>query len=173
VNAAGRGYYLDSAAEAIGLVRSLQAQGIRSIDVGCFQVNLLYHPDAFATLEDAFDPASNARAAGEFLQELRAIAASWDDAVGRYHSADPSLGLPYMRQVLASWHGGPLMPSAPISQVAALVRVIVPSAFTTAPVRAAMPRAMAMVTLPRVVRPGLNAAGQRLPIVIVPSASRL
>jgi hypothetical protein len=135
--------------------------------VGCFQVNLQYHPTAFSTLEEAFDPASNARAAGDFLQELRGIAASWDDAVGRYHSADPSLGIPYMRQVLASWHGGPLMPSAPISQVASLVRVIVPSAFTAtqaAPVVAAMPR---------MVRTTMRPTGLRLPIVIVPSASRL
>ena len=126
VNAAGQGYYLNSAAEAVSLVRTLQARGIRSIDVGCFQVNLLYHPAAFATLDDAFDPVANARAAGAFLQDLRGIAAGWEDAVGRYHSADPSLGIPYMQQVLASWHGGPLMPSAPMSQVAALVRVIVP-----------------------------------------------
>ncbi len=177
VNAAGRGYYLNSAAEAISLVRSLQAQGIRSIDVGCFQVNLLYHPSAFATLEDAFDPASNARAAGSFLQELRGFAADWDDAVGRYHSADPSLGIPYMRQVLASWRGGPLMPSAPISQVAALVRVIVPTAYAAAtqaaPRTVAMPRVTGVVAMPRVIGTGLRAAGLRLPVVIVPSASRL
>ena len=180
VNAAGQGYYLNSAAEAIGLVRSLQARGIRSIDVGCFQVNLLYHPAAFSTLEDAFDPAANAQAAGAFLQELRAIASGWEDAVGRYHSADPSLGLPYMRQVLASWHGGALMTSPPISQVAALVRVIVPSAFST-PMQMVTGAAPAPrlspgggVALPmRMMRPAIRATGMRLPVVIVPSASRL
>lgn len=129
VNAAGQGYYLGSAAEAMALVASLRARGVQSIDVGCFQVNLMYHPNAFATLEDAFDPASNARAAGHFLAELRGGAASWDDAVARYHSANPDLGLPYMRQVLASWTGGAAMAHPPLSQVAMLVRVIVPSAF--------------------------------------------
>ena len=181
VNAAGQGYYLNSAAEAIGLVRSLQARGIRSIDVGCFQVNLLFHPTAFATIEDAFDPASNARAAGNFLQELRGIASGWEDVVGRYHSADPSLGLPYMRQVFASWHGGALMASPPISQVAALVRVIVPSAFATAvpavTAAATMPRILPMaggvMSVPRMMRSTMRATGMRLPVVIVPTASRL
>ncbi len=155
VNAAGEGHYLASAAEAVALVQSLQARGVRSIDVGCFQVNLLFHPEAFATLADAFDPAANALAAGHFLRTLHDAAGDWDTAVGRYHSADPGLGLPYMRQVLASWHGGAAMPSPPVSQVAALVRVIVPQAY-------ARPGALAeAMALPR----------QRgLPVVIVPSS---
>ncbi len=151
VNAAGEGRYLASAAEAVALVQSLQARGIRSIDVGCFQVNLLYHPDAFATLAEAFDPAANALAAGRFLRTLHDAAGDWDAAVGRYHSADPVLGLPYMRQVLASWRGGPAMPSPPVSQVAALVRVIVPQGDARAEA----------VALPRPAR--------GLPVVIVPS----
>ena len=153
VNAAGEGHYLASAAEAVALVQSLQARGIRSIDVGCFQVNLLFHPEAFATLADAFDPATNALAAGHFLRSLHDAAGDWDTAVGRYHSADPILGLPYMRQVLASWRGGSAMPSPPVSQVAALVRVIVPQAYVRAEATA--------MALPH----------QRgLPVVIVPSS---
>ncbi len=152
VNAAGEGHYLASAAEAVALVQALQARGIRSIDVGCFQVNLLFHPDAFASLADAFDPAANALAAGRFLRSLHDAAGDWDTAVGRYHSADPGLGLPYMRQVLASWRGGPAMAAPPVSQVAALVRVIVPQAYA---------RAEAMAP-PRQMR--------GLPVVIVPSS---
>ena len=34
------------------------------------QVNLFYHPAAFATLDDAFDPLTNARYAGLFLAAL-------------------------------------------------------------------------------------------------------
>lgn len=168
VNAAGRGYYLSSKSEAVSLVRSLQSEGIRSIDVGCFQVNLMYHPASFANLEESFDPAANARAAAAFLRELRGIAQGWEEAVGRYHSADPALGLPYMRQVLASWRGGASMIAAPISQVAALVRVIVPQAFAAI----VAPPALA-TAVPRVVRPVMRMTGLRLPIVIIPSSSRL
>jgi hypothetical protein len=39
VNAEGQGFFYDSKAEAIAAVRGMQAQGIRSIDVGCMQVN--------------------------------------------------------------------------------------------------------------------------------------
>ena len=83
VNAAGQGYYLNSLAEAVTLVRSLQDRGIHSIDVGCFQVNLLFHPDAFGSLEEGFDPSANARAAAAFLHQLRGVAQGWEDAVGR------------------------------------------------------------------------------------------
>ena len=168
VNAAGQGYYLNSLPEAVSLVRSLQDRGVRSIDVGCFQVNLMFHPEAFASLEEGFDPAINARAAAAFLHQLRGLAQDWEDAVGRYHSADPSLGIPYMRQVLASWHGGALMAAAPLSQVAALVRVIVPQAFTTS-VATVAPTVPAV----RVVRPAGSVGRFRLPVVITPTSSRL
>jgi soluble lytic murein transglycosylase-like protein len=173
VNAAGQGYFLPSAAAAVALVASLQARGVQSIDVGCFQVNLLYHPDAFASLADAFDPALNAIAAGHFLRDLRAAAASWDEAVAHYHSANPSLGEPYMRQVLASWTGGPTMTGPPVSQVAALVRVIVPTSFSVA---AALPSGVGLpggVTRKTWIRVGPRTGGLRLPVVITPAHSAL
>ena len=134
------------------LVRSLQARGVHSIDVGCFQMNLFYHPAAFASLEDAFDPVSNARAAAGFLRALQAAALGWPQAVGRYHSADPAQGIPYARSVMASWHGGADMPSPPLSQVALLVRVYVPGGSAAGLVRS---------------------AGGRLPVVILPNGSHL
>jgi len=56
INAEGQGPYFATRAEAISAVQRLQEQGVRSIDVGCMQVNLLHHPQAFATMEQAFDP---------------------------------------------------------------------------------------------------------------------
>src|SRR5579884_4260905 len=61
INAEGVGHFFDTKADAIAAVQALQAQGIRSIDVGCMQINLMHHPDAFATLDEAFDPLANAR----------------------------------------------------------------------------------------------------------------
>jgi hypothetical protein len=60
VNAEGEGFFFDTKEQAIAAVRTMQARGTRSIDVGCMQVNLMHHPDAFGSLEQAFDPASNA-----------------------------------------------------------------------------------------------------------------
>ncbi|GAN76052.1 transglycosylase SLT domain-containing protein [Acidisphaera rubrifaciens] len=103
VNADGQGYVFDTEAEAIAAVKALQAQGIRSIDVGCLQVNLLHHPDAFPTLEAAFDPATNARYAARFLGQLYSQTGDWAKAAANYHSANPGLGADYQRKVLAAW----------------------------------------------------------------------
>ena len=60
INAEGRGQFFATKLEAIAAVRALQASGVRSIDVGCMQVNLMYHPNAFASLDEAFDAPANA-----------------------------------------------------------------------------------------------------------------
>jgi hypothetical protein len=63
------------------------------------QVNLMYHPEAFASLEQAFDPVANATYAAGFLQRLFAQTGSWPAATAAYHSAVPELGQPYQRKV--------------------------------------------------------------------------
>lgn len=107
INAEGAGQWFNSKAEAVAAVRTLQARGVRSIDVGCMQVNLMHHPDAFGSLEQAFDPAANAAYAGRFLTQLRDKTGTWPDAVAGYHSLNPELGLPYQRQVMAAWQRQP------------------------------------------------------------------
>ena len=56
--------------QAIAAVKALQARGVRSIDVGCMQINLSYHPHAFRDLDQAFDPHANAAYAERFLTQL-------------------------------------------------------------------------------------------------------
>ena len=101
VNAEGQGFFYDSKAEAIAAVRGMQAQGIRSIDVGCMQINLMYHPDAFPSLDVAFDPQANAAYAVRFLKELFAQTGDWTKATATYHSATPDVGADYQRKVAA------------------------------------------------------------------------
>jgi hypothetical protein len=84
-------------------VRQLQARGVRIIDVGCMQVNLHHHPNAFASLEQAFDPLTNARYAARFLTELNGGRADWRQAAGHYHSQTPERAGPYREKVLAAW----------------------------------------------------------------------
>lgn len=86
VNAAGDGRRFASAAEAIGFVRARQAEGVAVIDVGCLQVNLRWHPDAFASLSAAFDPYNNVDYAARFLLSLYGETGDWWQAAGRYHS---------------------------------------------------------------------------------------
>jgi hypothetical protein len=101
INAEGQGQMFDSKADAIAAVKALQARGVQSIDVGCMQVNLLYHPHAFTSLDQAFDPATNATYAAHFLTELYGQTHDWTQATGLYHSATPELGADYQRKVAA------------------------------------------------------------------------
>ncbi len=105
INAEGQGRFFDSKAEAIAAVRALQAQGVQSIDVGCMQVNLMHHPDAFASLDQAFDPVANADYAAGFLRRLYAQTNNWADAAAQYHSATPGLADDYRRKVMMAWGG--------------------------------------------------------------------
>lgn len=102
INAEGQGSFFETKAEAIAATRQLMARGVKSIDVGCMQVNLMYHPDAFRDLEEAFDPSANARYAVRFLTELRDKTGSWDVASTWYHSADPREGAQYRAKVVTA-----------------------------------------------------------------------
>ena len=103
IDAAGQPNLADSKEAALQRTRELQASGVHNIDVGCFQINLLAHPAAFADLDQAFDPTANAQYAARFLTSLRARLGSWDGAVAAYHSATPALGIPYRQLVYANW----------------------------------------------------------------------
>jgi hypothetical protein len=103
VMAEGRGRYLSTKTAAIAEVRALQARGVRNIDVGCMQVNLLHHPDAFDSLEDAFDPLTNVTYAAGFLKSLAFEQGSWAKAVARYHSANPERYRLYRAKVHSTW----------------------------------------------------------------------
>ena len=81
IDVGGNGRFLASKAEAIAATAALQEQGIASIDVGCLQVNLAYHPAAFASLEEAFDPLANSLYAARFLRRLFTQTGDWPAAV--------------------------------------------------------------------------------------------
>ena len=72
VNAQGKGTYFETKAQAVREVKRLQKAGVKSIDVGCMQINLAYHPDAFKSVEEAFDPEKNVEYGAKFLKNLYA-----------------------------------------------------------------------------------------------------
>ena len=103
INVEGAGHYYDSKKEAIAAVRKFQAQGARSIDVGCMQVNLIHHPNAFANLDDAFDPEQNVAYGASFLRSLYEGKKSWKQASANYHSKTPARGSEYVSRVYDRW----------------------------------------------------------------------
>lgn len=112
IDADGAGQFFATKAQAVAAVAALQAQGVRSIDVGCMQVNLMHHPDAFRSLDQAFDPASNTAYAVSFLNDLYRLTGIWPKAIAAYHSETPQIADDYQRRVLATWKQHAAMPAA-------------------------------------------------------------
>ena len=114
INADGEPHIFDSKQQAVEWVRQAQGRGVQSIDVGCAQVNLMYHPTAFASVEQAFDPAANADYAARFLRELweGSAGGNWMTAAGQYHSQTPELANAYREQVRVAMGGA--SPGAPM-----------------------------------------------------------
>ena len=164
-NNAGEGHFFASAQEATAWVAAEQAVGNRSIDVGCFQVNLHYHPDAFGSLIEAFDPYANARYAANLLNRLHDQSGSWPAAIALYHSAEPFEGQRYGARVLAAWNSGGRILGLPfaasfgtadpvvvrLAAAASAVRVEVPTWAVAQSVALLAPR---RTGLPRVFTPG-------------------
>ena len=106
VQSEGKSYYFESKTQAIQAVRKLQACGIQNIDVGYMQINLKYHPKAFLSLSEAFEPASNIEYAAKFIKQLYNKTKSWSQAVAQYHSANAH-GHGYMQKVYKAWSKTP------------------------------------------------------------------
>jgi hypothetical protein len=96
-------FYLPSKELALGKVHELRAAGRSNIDVGCMQINLGHHGEAFASLEEAFDPAINVAYGARFLRQLHEQTHSWAGATGRYHNADRDRGQAYRARVYRLW----------------------------------------------------------------------
>ena len=104
INAGGKGKYFPTREAAIKEIRRLRAKGVRNIDVGCMQVNLNYHGDAFAHIEEALDPIHNVAYAAIWLKQLRGKEGSWAHAIGRYHTSSwKERGQYYWRKVRSLW----------------------------------------------------------------------
>ena len=99
INTNGKGYFFKTRSAAIRKVKYLLKQGIRNIDVGCMQVNLFYHPNAFRNLKEAFNPNTNIEYAARFLKKLHKTKGNWNDAIGSYHSGQKERKEKYLKKV--------------------------------------------------------------------------
>jgi hypothetical protein len=102
VNAEGQGRYFADKQSAIAHVQALRKRGVSSIDVGCMQVNLHWHPKAFPDLESAFDPVANVGYAADMLKEFHGDLRNWTRSVKHYHSRTPDKGDAYFNRVAAN-----------------------------------------------------------------------
>lgn len=116
VQSGGTSIYFETKAEAVRWVRDAQAHGVTSIDTGCLQVNLFFHPQAFETVDVAFDPPRNVDYAARFLLQLYAETHDWGQATGFYHSHTPELAGPYQQRVQQAM-SAPLPPGAAVRPI--------------------------------------------------------
>jgi len=104
INVNGQGSYFNTKEEAVAAVRKLMDEGQRSIDIGCMQINLRYHPSAFNSIDEAFDPATNVAYGAKFLKSLHELQGSWPNAVERFHSSNDARRAQYREKVMAFWN---------------------------------------------------------------------
>lgn len=100
VNVEGRGYHFNSKKEAISFVKKQIILGKESIDVGCMQINLKHHLDAFNSLGEAFNPKDNIAYGAKFLRAKYDQLGNWHKAIAHYHSATHELGSKYKQDVI-------------------------------------------------------------------------
>lgn len=109
INANGKGYYFKSKKEALKKISSYKKRGIKSIDVGCMQINMKYHGQHFSNINQAFDPEYNVRYSASLLRKLYDRYGSWKLAVANYHTGSNSSeerkirGRKYSGKVLKYW----------------------------------------------------------------------
>ncbi|SNT03850.1 transglycosylase SLT domain-containing protein [Tropicimonas sediminicola] len=104
----GRGHWFDSAGDAKAFISARLDQGHRNVDVGCFQVNVKWHGEHFASLDAMLEPSGNARYAARFLRELHRELGNWESAAAAYHSRTPEHAARYtglLAPVIARYGG--------------------------------------------------------------------
>ena len=101
INADGAGNWYATKGEAVAAATGHGNDGTGTFDVGCFQLNIKWHGDGFASLDDMFDPERNAAYAAQFLATLYQQSGDWAAAVSAYHSRTPDLAEAYLAKVKA------------------------------------------------------------------------
>ncbi len=109
INIHGKGYYFKSKKEMLTFIhKKTKKNRYLSIDIGCMQLNTIYHKHKFKNLEEMADIHKNMLVAARYLRELyesnkrerahKKLPSSriWGYAVGDYHSQRSLRGAKYI-----------------------------------------------------------------------------
>lgn len=121
VNDGGTSHWFATRDAALRFAYGRFKAGARNFDVGCFQLNFRWHAEAFASLDQMFDPMLNADYAARFLKSHYDVTGDWSVAAGRYHSLTPEFATRYRRTF--DRHRASVDPNAPIAPPTAPSRV--------------------------------------------------
>ena len=97
INMRGKGKFFSSKEKALKYVEAYISKGRKNIDMGCMQVNYMYHPNAFINLDKAFDPETNVEWSANLIKNLYQKYGSYKEAVGYYHSYKPYFYLTFSK----------------------------------------------------------------------------
>ena len=103
LNVDGKGHRFNSKEETIAALAKFEADGAKLIDVGCMQINLHFHPEAFPNHITALEPRFNIEYAASLLTKHYERTGDWKRAIARYHSGTPHRGSKYARKVVNMW----------------------------------------------------------------------
>ena len=103
INMRGKGKFFESKELVLKYVENYIKKGKRNIDMGCMQVNYMYHPKAFNSLSLAFDPDTNVKWSANLIKNLYEKYGSYRDAVGYYHSYRTLKKNSYSAKVFNTW----------------------------------------------------------------------
>lgn len=103
VTAQGSGKFYPNREAALAAIEQFQRDGVNNIDIGCMQVNFLYHGNSFDSYDEILDPVNNVAYATELLFSLFQRHRNWDQAVRFYHSSDPEKHNNYLARVVDAW----------------------------------------------------------------------
>src|SRR4051812_9464936 len=110
LNVGGEGHYYPNKDAAVTAPPTYPAESDVNIDVGCMQISLRHHPNAFPDFATALDPGANVAYGALFLAALHDKSGDWMIASGDYHSTTPGFGDTYRGLVQVAMTGGRLSP---------------------------------------------------------------
>ena len=115
INVSGTSHLFETKQEAVAFAKRQRAAGVQNFDSGCFQLNFKWHISAFSSVEDMFDPNSNAHYAAQFLKTLYLEFGDWTQAAGAYHSRTEKYAAKYrakFSEILANLSAEPSRPAS-------------------------------------------------------------
>lgn len=86
VNRSGVAYYPNTYEEALTYIKDYRGKARPDVAVGCMQLHMRYHADAFKPVDWSLHPEYNVAYAARFLVSLYKKHGTWTQAVARYHA---------------------------------------------------------------------------------------
>ena len=102
LNVDGEAKYFNTKDETINFLES-NLKKFKNIDVGCMQISTKYHLQKFNNISELINPENNVKYAAKYLRKLFHTHKTWNEAISRYHSSNPSRKKSYLSKVHFFW----------------------------------------------------------------------